>query len=100
MNALEVAESRTQVDPGRYEDCTILDSYNLLLLLGVKSIVLHNNPDSHYFTLNKVCPTLCTISNFSCCQLSIALCSHQQVQTYAGFQGFMTSTSKTMYFGF
>jgi hypothetical protein len=58
MNALEAAEGRTQVDPGKYEDCTILDSYNLLLLLRMKAIVFHNNPDSHYFTVNRVCPIL------------------------------------------
>jgi len=33
--------------PGKYEDCTILDSYNLLLLLTTKAVVLHNTPDSH-----------------------------------------------------
>ena len=81
-------------NPGKYEDCTILDSYNLLLPLTMKAIVLHDTPDSHYFTLKRVCRTFCTINNFSCCHLSIAFCSHEQVKKCAGSQDFMTSTDK------
>ena len=80
--------------PGKYEDCTILDSYKLLLPLTIKAIVLHNTPDSNYFTLKRVYCTFCTINNLSCYHLSIAFRSHEQVQKCTGFQDFMKSTDK------
>lgn len=80
-------------NPGKYEDCTIQDSYDLLPLT-MKAIVLHNTLDSHYFALNRACRTFCAINNFSCFHLSIAFCSHEQVQKCAGFQDCMTSTDK------
>ena len=90
---LQAAVGRFQVDPGKY-DCTNLGSYNLLLPLTTKAIAFHNTPDSHYFTLKTVCRTIYTINNFAFCHLSIAFCSHQQVQKRAGFQDFMTNTDK------
>jgi len=57
----------------------------------MKAAVHHNTPN---FTLKRVYRTFCTINNLSCCHLSIAFRSHEQVQKCAGFQGFMTSTDK------